>query len=45
MSSRAHKRTLVFLKPKVCHFPTVPAAKPYNKLQNKVRVIALSFIE
>ena len=44
MSSRAHKRTLVFLTPRSVLF--IPYLLPnFIKPQNKVRVIALSFIE
>ena len=44
MSSRAHKRTLVFLTPKSVLF-LLYLLPNFIKLQNKVRVIALSFIE
>lgn len=44
MSNRAHKRTLVFLTPKSVLF-ILYLLPNFIKLQNKVRVIALSFIE
>ena len=44
MSNRAHKRTLVFLTPKSVLF-ILYLLPNCIKLQNKVRVIALSFIE
>ena len=44
MSSRTHKRTLVFLTPKSVLF-LLYLLPNFIKLQNKVRVIALSFIE
>ena len=44
MSSRPHKRTLVFLTPKSVLF-LLYLLSNFIKLQNKIRVITLSFIE